>query len=124
MMVVDTSPVQHLYTSQYAEAAVELAAGGLGVDMAAGHHRRQGGVAPWAAGEDIADAIDRHGAAGLLAPAHEQVAGLAVEVGQGQAADPAFDGGPELRQLRARLETARLEVEKARAGHLPTLDGK
>ncbi|MCZ8220943.1 MAG: TolC family outer membrane protein [Acidovorax sp.] len=29
---------------------------------------------------------------------------------------------PELRQLRARLETARLEVEKARAGHLPTLD--
>lgn len=29
---------------------------------------------------------------------------------------------PELRQLRARLESARLEVEKARAGHLPTLD--
>lgn len=29
---------------------------------------------------------------------------------------------PELRQLRARLETARLEVEKARTGHLPTLD--
>ncbi len=29
---------------------------------------------------------------------------------------------PELRQLQARLETARLEVEKASAGHLPTLD--
>lgn len=29
---------------------------------------------------------------------------------------------PELRQLRARLESARLDVEKARAGHLPTLD--
>lgn len=29
---------------------------------------------------------------------------------------------PELRQLRARLESAQLEVEKARAGHLPTLD--
>ncbi|MCI5068065.1 TolC family outer membrane protein [Acidovorax sp.] len=29
---------------------------------------------------------------------------------------------PELRQLQARLESARLDVEKARAGHLPTLD--
>jgi protease secretion system outer membrane protein len=29
---------------------------------------------------------------------------------------------PELRQLEARLESARLDVEKARAGHLPTLD--
>ena len=29
---------------------------------------------------------------------------------------------PELRQLEARLEAARLDVEKARAGHLPTLD--
>lgn len=29
---------------------------------------------------------------------------------------------PELRSLRAQLEAARLEVDKARAGHLPTLD--
>lgn len=29
---------------------------------------------------------------------------------------------PELRQLQARLESARLDVEKASAGHLPTLD--
>ncbi|MDD2176175.1 TolC family outer membrane protein [Acidovorax sp. D2M1] len=29
---------------------------------------------------------------------------------------------PELGQLRARLETARLEVDKASAGHMPTLD--
>ena len=29
---------------------------------------------------------------------------------------------PELRQLQARLDTARLEVDKARSGHLPTLD--
>ena len=74
--------------------------------MAASHHRRQRGVAPGTAGEDIADAIDRHGAAGLLAPAHKQVAGLAVEIGQRQAADPAFDGGPELRQLHQRLPQA------------------
>ena len=29
---------------------------------------------------------------------------------------------PELRQLQARLESARLDVERASAGHLPTLD--
>ena len=29
---------------------------------------------------------------------------------------------PELRSLRAQLETARQEIDKARAGHLPTLD--
>lgn len=29
---------------------------------------------------------------------------------------------PELRQLQARFESARFDVEKARAGHLPTLD--
>lgn len=29
---------------------------------------------------------------------------------------------PELHQLRARLESARLDVERARTGHLPTLD--
>ncbi|HCL86674.1 MAG TPA: channel protein TolC [Comamonadaceae bacterium] len=34
----------------------------------------------------------------------------------------AEDRSPELRQLRARLDAARLEVEKARSGHLPTLD--
>ncbi len=34
----------------------------------------------------------------------------------------AEDRSPELRQLKARIETARLEVDKARSGHLPTLD--
>eukprot|EP01132_Coremiostelium_polycephalum_P017658 gene17657-biopygen9358 len=64
--------------------------------MAAGHHRRQLGIAPGPAGEDIADAIDGHGTARFLAPLHKQVAGLAVEVGQGQAADAALGGGAEL----------------------------
>lgn len=34
----------------------------------------------------------------------------------------AEDNSPEIRQLKARLEVARLEIEKARSGHLPTLD--
>lgn len=34
----------------------------------------------------------------------------------------AEDNSPEIRQQRARLDVARLEIEKARAGHLPTLD--
>ena len=34
----------------------------------------------------------------------------------------AEDSSPELKSLRAQIETARQEVEKARSGHLPTLD--
>jgi outer membrane protein/protease secretion system outer membrane protein len=34
----------------------------------------------------------------------------------------AEQSSPELQSLRAQLETARQEIEKARAGHLPTLD--
>ena len=74
--------------------------------MAAGHYRRQRSVASGAASEDIADAIDSDGAASLLAPAHEQVARLAVEIGQRQATNAAFDGGAELRQLHQRLPQA------------------
>ncbi|MCW5236391.1 TolC family outer membrane protein [Verminephrobacter eiseniae] len=34
----------------------------------------------------------------------------------------AEDNSPEIRQMKARLEAARLEIDKARSGHLPTLD--
>lgn len=34
----------------------------------------------------------------------------------------AEDESPEIRQLKARRDVARLEIEKARTGHLPTLD--
>ena len=36
--------------------------------------------------------------------------------------DRAMDGNPEVRALLAKLEAARHEVDKARAGHYPTLD--
>ena len=34
----------------------------------------------------------------------------------------AYERSPEIQALKARLETARLEIDKSRAGHLPTLD--
>lgn len=34
----------------------------------------------------------------------------------------AYERSPDIQALKARLETARLEVDKSRAGHLPTLD--
>ncbi len=51
----------------------------------------------------------------------ESLARLAVEVGQRQAANPAFDGGTELRQLHQRLPQA-LAVDMRLAG-LQNLDG-
>ncbi|MNP37646.1 hypothetical protein D3C76_1311050 [compost metagenome] len=89
----------HFEAGHDAVAAIELAAGGLGVDVAAGHDGRQGRVAPGAAGEDVADGVDADRAAGLFAPVYEQVASLAVEVGQGQAAYAALGGGAELGQV-------------------------
>ena len=59
--VCDAAVVQrahHLEAGEHAVVAVELAAGGLGVDVAAGDDRRQRGVAPGAAHEDVADRVD------------------------------------------------------------------
>ncbi|MNN10820.1 hypothetical protein D3C81_1237550 [compost metagenome] len=97
----------HLQPGHHPVAAIELAAGGLGIDMAAGHHRWQLGVAPRATGENIADCIDTDGATGRLAPRDKQVAGLAVEVGQRQPADPAFGRGAEAGKVHQRLPQAR-----------------
>ena len=59
-----------LEPGQHAVVAVELAAGGLGVDMAAGHDRRQRIILAGPAGEDVAHLVDGDGAARLLAPVH------------------------------------------------------
>ena len=68
----------HLEPGEHAVDAVELAAGRLGVQVRAGHDRRQRRVAARAAREDIAHGIHGHGAAGGLAPAHEEIATLPV----------------------------------------------
>src|SRR5207249_10504292 len=60
---------------------------------------RQIGVAAGSAGEDVADMVDADRAAGLLAPADEEPARLAVEIAGGEPAHPALLGRPDLRQL-------------------------
>src|SRR5206468_2615101 len=84
---------------QHAIGAVELAAGRLGVEMAAGHHRRQARVAAGPEREDVADLIDPDSAVGRLAPGDEEPAGLAVEVARREPAYPAFGRRADLGQL-------------------------
>ncbi|CPK83082.1 Uncharacterised protein [Bordetella pertussis] len=90
-------------SGQHAVAAVELAAGGLGVDVAAGHDRRARRIASGAAREDIADLVHAHGQARVAHPAGDQVAALAVERGQRQAAIAALGRGADARQVHQRL---------------------
>jgi hypothetical protein len=71
--------------------------------VAAGGHGRQTRVLPFAAREQVADRIDAHAAAGFLHPAHEELAALAVEVGQCESADAALVGGAELGELHQRI---------------------
>jgi hypothetical protein len=84
---------------QHAVGAVELAAGRLAVQVAAGHDRRRLRVAAGPPGEDVAHGVEGDAAAGRLGPAGEEVAAVPVEIGQRQAADPAFGGGADLRHL-------------------------
>src|SRR5262249_55416699 len=85
-----------LEPGEHAIDAVEAAAGRLRVEMAAGHHRREVAAPPGAAREDVAHAIDADAAAGVLAPAHEEVATLAVEIAERQALRAAFRRRPDL----------------------------
>ena len=79
--------------AEHAERAVEFAARRLGVEVAAEHHRGEAGVAAFAAGEHVAHGIDGDRQAGLAAPIGEQVAGIAVAVGQAHAVDAAMRQG-------------------------------
>ena len=92
-----------LQPGEHPVGAVELAACRLGIEMAAGHHRRARVVLARAAGEDVADAVDAHRAAGGLAPADEQVAALPVEVGEREPTHAALLGRADLRQLHQGL---------------------
>src|SRR5690625_1815980 len=81
---------QYLEARQHAIDAVEPPAGGLRVQMAAGHHRWQRVVAAGATGKDVAHLVDPDAATGLLAPAHEDIPPLPVQIGQRQAAVPSL----------------------------------
>ena len=86
----------HFQGAKHAVDAIETAAGRLGVQMAARHHRQAARVAARPARENIADLVDRHRAAGVLGPFDEQVTALAVQLGTGQTRHAALRRGPDL----------------------------
>ncbi len=77
-----------------AEHAVELAAGRLRVEMAAGDDRRQVVVPARAAREDVAHAVDCDRAARLLAPLHEKIAPCLSRSVRARRAQPPFAVAP------------------------------
>src|SRR6516225_9930195 len=83
----------------HAVGAVELAPGRLRIEMAAGHNRRQARVAAGPARKDIADLVDSNGTAGLLTPADEEPARLAVEIACREPAYSALRRRADLRQF-------------------------
>src|SRR5690606_10457720 len=99
---------QHLEAGQHAVVAVELAAVGLGVDVAA--HRHRGGVdAAVAVGADrvdVADAVHAQCAAGLAQPAADQGAALTVQVGEREPGDAALGCGADPGQFHQAVPEA------------------
>jgi hypothetical protein len=87
--------------------------------MRAGHHRRLGGIAALAAGEDVAHLIDLDGAARRLGPAHEEIAALAVEIGECDSADAALLRAADLGQLhQARPQAVGVDLQVGAVGGL------
>ncbi len=86
----------HLQPGQHAERAVELAAGGLAVEVAAEEHRRALRVAPFAPGEHVAHRVDADRKAEGLAPFPEALAAARVLGGQGEPPDAAARRGADL----------------------------
>jgi hypothetical protein len=92
----------HLEPREHAVVAVELAAGGLRVDVRAGHHRRKFRPPAVAAHEDVADAVDGDRHARLARAGDEPVTPLAVEIGERKPGHAAFGRGADLRQIHQR----------------------
>ena len=108
----------HLQRAEHAERTVELAAGRLGVEMAAHQDRRQRRIAPWAAGEHVAHGVDADGAAGGLAPAGEEVTRLPVEIRQRQPVAAALRRRADRRHLHQAVPQAQaVDAEIGSVGH-------
>ncbi|EDT38623.1 ribonuclease E [Burkholderia ambifaria MEX-5] len=86
-----------LESAEYAVDAVIAAAGRLRIGVRARHHWRGVGIAARAAREHVAHPIHPHRAAGVARPLHEQVARLAVEIGQRETAYTALWRRADLR---------------------------
>ena len=90
---------QHFKTRQHPVYAVELAPGGLGVQVAARDHGRGVRVTPRAARKHIAHFVDADSAASVLAPVCKQITPLLVLVGEGLPIAAAALGSTDLRHF-------------------------
>src|ERR1700677_463402 len=93
----------NLERAEHSERAVELAAGRLGVEMAAHHYGSERIVLAWPTREHVAHLVDGDRATGGLAPFSEQLARLTVEIGQRQALDTALGRGADFRHFHERI---------------------
>ena len=96
-----------LQRGQHPEDPVELAAVGLGVEMAAGGHRGETGIPSRAPREHVAHLVHGDRAAGLLTPGSEEIAPAPVVVGQREPAAASAGQGADLRHLHDARPQAR-----------------
>ncbi|MOA04189.1 hypothetical protein D3C78_1237320 [compost metagenome] len=89
----------HFQPGQHAEHAIELAAGRLGVEMAADIDRQSLRVLTGARGEHGSHAVDAHRQARRLAPALEQAAAFRILIRQRAAIIAAGDAGADFRHV-------------------------
>ncbi len=92
---------------QHAVDAVEAAAFGLRVEVAADQHRRGFGIGAGAPREQVAHRIDADRHAGLAAPLRETLAPTPILVGERQAPYAAARGRADFRHLRQAAPEAR-----------------
>ena len=103
-----------LKAREHAVVAVEFAARGLGIDVAARGDGGQGVVQTCPACEQIADGVDADGASRGARLRNKEIAALAIKIGEGQAADTALGGRTDLGKAHQRIPKA-LSVDAKRA---------
>ena len=103
---------------EHAVDAIEAAAEGLSIQMTAGHDGSEHCVAALPAGDDVAHAVDAHAAAGILAPGHEQVPGLAIELRERDTSHSAPGRRADTRHLHEALpEPIAVDARRSIAAH-------
>ena len=108
----------HLDAGEDAVIAIELAARGLRVDVAAARDGRKVRVLSRTAHEHVADLVDRDGEASLLRPRHDEIAPLAIEVGQREAAHATLLRSTDASELHERSpETVTIDAEVRGGSH-------
>ena len=109
--------LEHLEAREDAEVAVVATARAHRVDVAAGHHRWGVGAAG-PHGDHVADAVHGDVEAEVVHPRDDQVAAVAVFVGERQATRPAAADGADRRQVRDAPEEAVAVDAEVLVGHL------